>query len=217
MIVLNSTDVSTSWLGSTAYAEALLIQKNISDEVRNSSNAGVVLGLEHPPVITLGKRGSSEDLLLDCEMEVIEVDRGGQATLHSPGQLVVYPILKLRDLNLSVRGYVEQLEKSTIRMLSRYGIQASQGSQAGVFTERGKIAFVGVRIDRGVTRHGISINVSNDLGYFSKIRPCGFVNGRFDRMIDHVDPLGSGVLHSLEDVFRSWSQEFSQGLSYSDQ
>jgi lipoyl(octanoyl) transferase len=219
MIELSSTNESVKrilglqpwWIGFTEYSKALTLQENLSEDVRTLVKSGVILGLEHPPVVTLGRRGNQSDLISTENWQVIEVDRGGQATLHSPGQLVVYPILHLRNLKLSVREYVDLLEQSTVRMLKEYGITADKGCQAGVFTKTGKMAFVGVRVDRGVTRHGISINVSNDLQYFCKIKPCGFSNPSFDRMADY------GVQAGLPEIFQAWVNYFFQGLSSSDQ
>ncbi len=176
----------------------------------------IIAGLMHPAVITLGKRGESsvdiqhsESTLHERGIEVVQADRGGQATLHSPGQLVIYPILPLRSLGLGARAYVELLESTTLAFLSQYGIRARRPegcSGPGLYTQSGKIAFFGVRIRSGVTLHGISINVSNDLVDFAAIRSCGRSGEAFDRLRDH------GIKDSCETAFAHWVQAFKEHL-----
>ncbi len=194
-----------------SFNDSVELQNEMQEQLlkeEGSFLAGKIFGLEHPTVITLGKRGS---LSLDVnvseeEIQVVEIDRGGQATLHSPGQLVIYPILNLRRLNLGVREYVETLEKVTIHSLKQLGIAAERGHQPGVFTPNGKIAFVGVRIRRGISSHGISINFSNDLNLFQNIRSCGVQNASFDRVYNyHTD-------FKIHDFFENWQNLFRQAI-----
>jgi lipoate-protein ligase B len=143
----------------------------------------VLLLLEHPPTITLGRSGKLNNLLIKEEelrmrgISFWNVDRGGDITFHGPGQLVGYPILSLRSSERDVRGYMHNLEESLIRLLKRYGIEAARDSRfTGVWTEMGKIAAMGVHISRWITRHGFALNVSTDLTFFDLIVPCGIVN-----------------------------------------
>ncbi len=159
-----------------------------------------ILLVEHTPVITFGRRAedsarhliASKDLLAKMGVEVVESDRGGDITFHGPGQLVVYPIVRLADHRLSVGGYVKALEHAVIRALSNMGISARLEPDAiGVWVDDhivdpvnrlpsptpAKICALGVRIKRGVSLHGIALNVTTDLSYFNLIVPCG-LNGR---------------------------------------
>jgi lipoyl(octanoyl) transferase len=172
-------NLSVQWLGCRDYEEGLRIQTDAVEVVKRT-NQPQILSCEHPTVITLGKRGqpltdilTSMDVLREQNIKIIATDRGGQATLHNPGQLVIYPILPLREVGLGVRQYVECLERATAHFLAEYGIEVTRGFEPGLFAEGRKIAAFGIRIDRGVTLHGLAININNDLETFSLIRQCG--------------------------------------------
>jgi len=142
----------------------------------------VLLLLEHPPTITLGRNAIRDHLLVSEELlrkrgvELWNVDRGGDITFHGPGQLVGYPILSLGTGERDVHGYMRNLEESLIRLLARYGIEGTRDPKfTGVWTQDGKIAAMGVHISRWVTRHGFALNVNTDLGYYNLIVPCGIV------------------------------------------
>ena len=167
------------------------------------------MGLEHPPVVTLGVRGGPQDLLFSSAyfanqgIECVTTDRGGEATFHNPGQLVIYPILHLKELGLSARTYVELLQNVTMRALESLGIASHKlRNEPGVFTARGKIASVGVRIANGVSRHGVAINVCNDLNGFSLIRVCGKAQQSMDRVANY----GSFTGFSSEQLFGIWQK-----------
>lgn len=146
-----------------------------------------VLFVEHPPVITLGRRPgvcanllASADELQKLGVEVVESDRGGDVTFHGPGQIVAYPIIRLNAHRLSVGGYVHRLEDAVIDAIGRLGIAAAKDPAApGVWVPQdgtlAKICALGVRVRRGVTMHGIALNVTTDLRYFNLIVPCGLV------------------------------------------
>ena len=172
-------------LGLIPYREAWAIQEQ--------AHAGVLAGgpeqlflLEHPPVITFGRRAAdsaknllaSRERLAEMGVEVVESDRGGDITFHGPGQLVAYPILNLAARGLTPAGYVHRLEDVVIEALRDLGVQATKDAKApGVWVptaaEKAKICAIGVRIRRGVSLHGIAINLSTDLRYFDLINPCG--------------------------------------------
>lgn len=203
---------SSEWLGLINYEIALEIQNTHWSEVFHNQSEGLVLGLEHPTVITLGSRGNP---VVDCNsvlasVQTVQTDRGGQATLHSPGQLVIYPVVSLRRLGLGVREFVEILQITTQQLLNSFEIPAIPADGAGLQTERGKIAFIGLRIDRGICRHGLSLNVGNDLGLFQQIRSCGVQSARLDRMADY--PAASGLV-DLQPVFQAWMGLFARNLS----
>lgn len=180
------------WGSLTPYNKALEKQMSLVKEVQNQPQLGAVLGYEHPSVVTLGVRSTPKDLLHSDEyyqshsVEICKVNRGGEATFHNPGQLVVYPILHLPSLNLKVKDYICVLQKATIATLKKYDVKAfSEGVEPGVYTERGKIAFIGVKVSHGVCYHGLSINISNELSDFEAIQSCGVKNQKLDKLINY--------------------------------
>lgn len=131
--------------------------------------------LQHPPVFTLGLAGKLEHVLDAGDIPVVHIDRGGQVTYHGPGQLVVYPLLDLRRLQLGVRALVEALELAVIDTVAAYGIQARGRRDApGVYVGERKLCSIGIRVRRGCTYHGIAFNVAMDLAPFGRINPCGY-------------------------------------------
>jgi lipoyl(octanoyl) transferase len=132
---------------------------------------------EHALTVTLGRSLKSKGQLIASpeQVNVVEVERGGGATMHNPGQLVVYPLVKLDRLDLSPVTYLRELEQLIIRGLAEDGIEAyAEAGKTGVWVGPRKIASLGVSLIDGVTRHGLALNVSNDLRDFSLITPCGF-------------------------------------------
>jgi len=145
-----------------------------------------VLVVEHPPVITLGRRADDarkhlkvdEKLLKQLGVEVVESDRGGDITFHGPGQVVVYPIIRLADHGLSVGGYVRRLELAMIETLKVFGLDAHRedgmvGTWVHYHGMTAKVGAIGVRIRQGVSMHGLALNVDTDLSFFDLIVPCG--------------------------------------------
>jgi lipoyl(octanoyl) transferase len=185
------------YYGKKPFAESLRIQANSLNQI---------LGFEYEPTITLGKRAGRDEIKSIQGFEVHETDRGGFATLHSPGQLVIYPVLDLRKLNWSVRRYVEILESTTKTFLDGLGIETVQAKESGVFTNIGKIAFIGIRVEKGISKHGISINIKNNLNLFECIRPCGVSERELDSIQNHK------VEVSLEESFKTWSHIFKSYL-----
>lgn len=172
-------DLKIEWLGPCDYEHGLELQLAATESVKQTLRARV-LACEHPTVITLGKRGQSfADILTSMEtlreknIKIIATDRGGQATLHNPGQLVIYPIIPLREWGIGVREYVECLERATAHFLAEYGMDVERGAEPGLYVSGRKLAAFGIRIDRGVSLHGLAININNDLDSFSLIRQCG--------------------------------------------
>jgi len=155
------------------------LQNRLADARREDKIGDVLLLLQHPPVITLGKSGKVQNVLdprslQEKKIKVIFTDRGGDVTYHGPGQLVAYPILSLRRHGLSVPGYVWNLEETVIRLLARYGIPAGRIEKLrGVWVENEKIAALGVHLSNWVTKHGLALNVNTDLHPFNLINPCG--------------------------------------------
>jgi len=167
-------------LGLIAYAEAMALQDCLVEQRRADAMPDTLLLLEHPPVITLGRRGSLDDVYLsevalrERGIAVERTTRGGLVTYHGPGQLVGYPIVGLRARGLSVPCYVRALENAIVDALAGVGVQAHVNEQhIGVWTSAGKIAAIGVAQRHGVTLHGFAVNLQPDLSHFALINPCG--------------------------------------------
>jgi lipoyl(octanoyl) transferase len=168
------------------YKTAYEIQKNIRDDVINKKRNDTLILLQHNPVITLGTRGKTENLLADKKslqkegIDVIRTDRGGDITYHGPGQIVGYPILDLNKHKKDIRLYVQKLENIFIKLLSDlYKIDAhmEDGKYAGVWIGKEKITAVGISVRKWVTMHGFAFNVKTNLDHFGYINPCG-LDGR---------------------------------------
>lgn len=171
-------------LGLIPYRDAWALQEQAQADVQAGGEERAFL-LEHPPVITFGRRPGVSRNLLAAEaqlkatgVEVVQSDRGGDITFHGPGQLVAYPIVRIGDHGLSVSSYVKRLEDVVIAALADVGVSAHLDPGAiGVWVGEGnsaaKICALGVRIRRGVSMHGIALNVTTDLRYFELINPCG--------------------------------------------
>jgi lipoyl(octanoyl) transferase len=130
--------------------------------------------LQHPPIYTQGT-ACQQNTLLPSDIAVIKSDRGGQITYHGPGQVVMYPMLKLKNYGLGVKALVSILEQTVIDLLNEYQICASRRDGApGIYVDQAKIAALGLRIRRGTSYHGLSLNVDMDLSPFKNIDPCGY-------------------------------------------
>ena len=161
------------------YTAAYQRQKDCVHKVMTGMEDHLVL-CEHPPVLTLGRMTDPKSLLYQAhEIEargvvVTSVDRGGDVTLHAPGQLIVYPIFNLNRRQRSLKIYLEKLQEVAVDLLKNFGILAiSIEGQRGVFVGSEKIISIGVGVRKWVTYHGLGINVNTDLTYFSLIKPCG--------------------------------------------
>ena len=166
--------------GLVSYQEGLEFQQQARQRVAGGDVAGVLILLEHQPVITTGRGGGRENLRtslsgLQAErIEVVETNRGGNITCHNPGQLVGYPVLNLSRWQEDVHWYVEQLEEVLIRTVARYGIVAGRKARyTGVWAGNRKMAAIGVSVRNWITSHGFALNVNNDLALFQQIVPCG--------------------------------------------
>jgi lipoate-protein ligase B len=163
------------------YAEALELQRHIArDRISGALPQDVLLLLEHPPVVTLGRASKEKHLiaspafLAEKGVEVFEVERGGDVTFHGPGQLVGYPIIDLKRHRLDLHWYLRKIEEALINALGDLGISAERNpSYTGVWTRGKKIASIGVHARDWVTWHGFALNVTTDLSYFDLIVPCG--------------------------------------------
>ena len=197
--------MESEYLGRVPFARALARQEELWRRARDEGH-GTLLGFEcDAPTITHGKRAAAADVLLPASELARRgfvshvVDRGGQVTLHNPGQLVLFPVFPVREWG--ARRWVERLAETTRRTLAGRGLTASfDPCRPGLYSARGKVAAMGLRIRQGVSTHGVSINVTNDLGDFAWISPCGVRGAKLDR-------LGAGALPEL---FREWAENFAR-------
>jgi lipoyl(octanoyl) transferase len=173
------------WLGRIAYNEAHALQKRLVDDRAAGRIPDQLLLLEHPPVLTLGRRSDPTHILAAPEqlaargIEVVQVERGGEVTYHGPGQLVAYPIVALAGRGLLIRAFVRALEAALVETCRAHGIEAARrDGQPGCWCDVDgagprKIGALGLRVERGVTYHGIALNITVDLADFDLIDPCG--------------------------------------------
>ena len=172
-------------LGFISYPQAVEAQEHYRQLARHGDS--FLLIAEHPPVITLGKHASIEHLKISPDQAQVRdiaihhSDRGGQVTVHLPGQLLLYPITKISGY--SVRRYVQLLENSVIDLLARYGIRAERNpDRPGVWVGKAKVAFIGIRIRERITQHGLALNVNNKLNLFQQIVVCGYPETKVSSM-----------------------------------
>ena len=143
--------------------------------------------VEHPPVFTQGQAGKPEHVLDQGNIPIVQSDRGGQVTFHSPGQMIAYPLLNLKRWGLGVRTLVTLIEQSVIDLLSSYGVDSAPRRDApGVYVEGRKIASLGLRVRHGCSYHGVAVNITNNLAPFSQINPCGYAGMEIVRLQDLV-------------------------------
>jgi len=161
--------------GTVPYAEALDWQRELAeDRIAGRLPHDVLLLLEHPPVVTLGRNSQPRHVLQPAGIDVFEVERGGDVTFHGPGQLVGYPILDLRAYKQDLHWYLRTLEQALIEALGVLGILAERNPGfTGVWTRGKKIASIGIHVKQWVTWHGFALNVTTDLTHFDRIVPCG--------------------------------------------
>src|SRR5260370_5505068 len=176
-------------LGLTGYEESLTLQQRLVAARKGGAIEDVLLPCEHPHVITLGRSGKRQNLLVSEQVlrqkgvEYFETSRGGDITYHGPGQMVGYPILNLGAIRRDVVWYVRMLEEAMIRATAEFGIAADRiAGKTGIWVRSGnseeKLGAIGVHIRRWVTSHGFSHNVSTDLRFFDLIIPCGIADGK---------------------------------------
>jgi lipoyl(octanoyl) transferase len=163
-------------LGLVDYEVAWAMQRELHQEIAESNRPNTLLLLEHPPIFTAGRRTLESERPVDGS-RVIDVDRGGKITFHGPGQIVGYPIVRLRDQH-NVVGFVREIENALINVCGEFGIKSEQFCErSGVWIrdDKGdrKIAAIGIRVARGVTMHGFALNVDTDLSFYDRIVPCG--------------------------------------------
>ena len=179
--ILTENQLKVTELGVVDYLSAWKLQKQIHEDVVNLQSKNTLLLLEHPSVYTAGRRTEILDRPLD-DTPVIDVDRGGKITWHGLGQLVGYPIIKLKN-SADVVGFVRELETALISVCAEFGVKADRYCErSGVWVRDDKsdrkIAAIGLRVAKGVTMHGFALNVNPDLSAYEKIIPCGITGAK---------------------------------------
>jgi lipoate-protein ligase B len=178
--------------GLTPYASAHALQQDLVARRRADLDEDVVLLLEHPETITLGRRPVDDGVLDPSGVPVVRVERGGFATWHAPGQLVGYPIVALDGERRDVHRHLAAIEDAVIAALGDLGVGAERDARnTGVWVGGRKVCSVGVAIRQWVSWHGLALNVSNDLAGFARIRPCGFDAEVMTNLAAHLDPCPS--------------------------
>jgi lipoate-protein ligase B len=213
------------WLGQIPYREAHAMQKQLVEERVAERISDQLMLLEHPAVLTLGRNADPVHILatpaeLEArEIDIVQVERGGEVTYHGPGQLVAYPIVALARRGLLIRSFVRALEAALIETCRVQGVTAARrdghpGCWCGVDgPSPRKIGALGLRVERGVTYHGIALNVTADLAAFDLIDPCG-MPGVVSTSIaaERGDPLARPTTASVERASRIFAQAFCEAI-----
>jgi len=185
--------------GTIDFHDAWRRQRELADAVLRLDHPDTLVFCEHPPVITLGRTTQDGSLLLSRELlaeqgiDVVEINRGGEATVHNPGQLVGYPIFNLTRSRQDLHWFLRLLEQAVIDTLSEYGVEAQRvDGLTGVWIgESRKICAIGIHCSRWVTSHGFALNVSNDLDLFNAIVPCGIRERGVTSLVREIDVVPS--------------------------
>jgi lipoyl(octanoyl) transferase len=198
------------YLGRVGYAEALALQQEMVELRYQGRVENLLLLLEHPPVLTLGRNANRSNILATDELlaargvTLHEINRGGDVTYHGPGQIVGYPIVDLREWKRDVVAYVRAIEQAIIEALAEFSIAAGRiPGCTGVWVDGRKVAAIGVHISRWVTSHGFALNHTTDLRYFQYIVPCGLT-----KPVTSMQELGSGA--SREQVLAALSTSLAR-------
>jgi lipoyl(octanoyl) transferase len=202
-------------LGITPYREAWDLQRSLAAAVGQGAMPETIVLLEHPPVVTLGRRAEKGELHVpeDAEVEIVETDRGGKSTYHAPGQLVCYPIFDLTRHGTDVKRYCRDLEEALIRTLASFGLEATRiDGLTGIWLERPprKVASIGIHVAKWITTHGYALNVDLDPTPFTQwITACGLEDAQFTTIacelgrpvsVDEVRPSAAEALAEVFDL-----------------
>jgi lipoate-protein ligase B len=202
-------------LGLIDYGKAWDLQHHLWSRRVAEELPDLLILLEHPHVITLGRCGNRGHLIVSPEVleamkiPIFHVERGGDITYHGPGQMVVYPILNLKEYGYRIVRYIDQLEEVVLRVLRDFGIEGRRDPlNRGVWVEREKIASLGVAVKRWVSFHGFALNYETDLKYYDLINPCGLKGKKVTSMAEILgskisrERLSERILFHFKEVFR---------------
>ena len=208
-------NLNVRWLGKLPYQEAYDLQLGIHKDVSNENSLDdYLLLLEHDKVITVGRTAKAESLLVEKnelltkKIEYFEIDRGGDITYHGEGQIVGYPIIRLTDPK-KVIPYVRDLELVIIETLNKFSIESfTKEDDTGVWTKKGKIASIGIKVSKWTTYHGFSLNIFDSLDGFELINPCGNVSEK----VTSIHSFNNKI--SFEDVAKELTKNFAKVFNY---
>ena len=199
-------------LGLISHQEAEKIQLNRLAQVMEGTAGDTLYLLEHPPVVTLGRQGGLENLLIseetlkDMGAEVVQTARGGNITCHYPGQLVVYPVMRIEKRRGGIKKFFHDMEETAIRTAGRFGVEATRSEgRPGVWVGPGKLCSIGIGVKKWITYHGLSFNVSSDMKLFDAITLCG-LHGAHPTSLSRE----AGKEISTEEVKNVFREEFGK-------
>jgi lipoate-protein ligase B len=202
--------------GIADYRQILQLQQQLRTQRQQNQIPDTVLIVEHPAVITLGARQSSNRLLASRKdltqkhIDVVEVRRGGGTTAHNPGQLVFYPILNLHKTGLGINKYIRELEAIGAELLKQLNVSSTMRKGApGLWIGERKIASIGVRVSKFITYHGMAINIQNDLSIFDYIVPCGLDNVEMTSVLKET-----GQEHPMNRIKQKLSEILKEHFQY---
>ena len=204
-------------LGTAPYRDVWTRQLGLVEERQAEHVPDTLLVVEHPHVFTLGRRRESQqNVLMPGDVEVIEIERGGDVTYHGPGQLVAYPILLLRDGERDLHRFLRNLEDAVIATCQRFGIPSAsrEPGKTGVWCDdasgaRRKLCSMGIACRKWVTFHGLALNVTTDLSYFARINPCGFESRVMSSLATELGSVNTAAVKTvlIEELGRSLHRE----------
>lgn len=205
-------------IGRISYAEALSMQLDFHAQCAAGKIPGVLFLLEHNPVITMGVKTHRTNILVAPEIleregvELVSVDRGGDVTYHGPGQLVGYPIFRLREMGLDLHSYLDTLQQSIIDAIAEFGLVGKRHGLAGVWVGDKKVCSIGIAVRKWVTYHGFALNIDPNMRHFSLINPCGLAAEQFTSLRELL-----GTAPDIDDVRNACVQGFEKnfGVSFS--
>lgn len=203
-------------LGLIDYRQAWDIQKQYVAELQKDTSRNVLIFCEHPTVITMGKNGSYDNLREPAEaisnkgIEIIDINRGGDVTLHNPGQLVGYPVFNLANYKQDLHWFLRELEECIMSVIGRFGLKGGrvEGLTGVWIDEARKICAMGLHCSRWVTSHGFALNVNNDTDEFGLIVPCGIEDKEVTSMKKEI-----GKVLDWEEVKNTALEEFRRYFS----
>ena len=201
-------DPLVSDLNTMDYETCLKLQRAVHGARVEGLLPDTLLLVEHPHVLTFGRRGHEENVLVSESalrqqgITCVQIERGGDVTYHGPGQLVAYPIFALRKNGIGILDFVERLEAVMIQVLKDYGIKGERNERnRGVWVGKKKIGFVGIAVQKRISFHGLALNISPDLGFFQMIHPCGLKEVHITSMADLLERTVSLVKIKTRVVF----------------
>ena len=199
-------------LGLISHQEAEKIQLERLQQVMDGTTGDALYLLEHPPVVTLGRQGGLENLLISEEAlkamgaKVVQTARGGNITCHYPGQMVVYPVMRIEKRRGGIKKFFHDMEETAIRTAARFGVEAARSEgRPGVWVGPGKLCSIGIGVKKWITYHGLSFNVSSDMKLFDAITLCG-LHGAHPTSLSRE----AGKEISTEEVKNVFREEFGK-------